>query len=30
MFQIYIGISNIDEFANALFASNNRLDMSPG
>ena len=27
--QIYIGISNINEFANAVFVSDNRLDMAP-
>ena len=29
VFQIYIGISDIDEFANAVFVSDNRLDMAP-
>ena len=30
MFQISTDISDIDEFANTLFTSNNRLDISPG
>ena len=30
MSQIYASISDIDEFANAIFTSDNRLQMAPG
>ena len=29
MSQIYTGISNINEFANAIFVSDDRIDMAP-
>ena len=30
MFQIYTSVSNINEFANAIFTSDNRLQITPG
>ena len=30
MFQIYTSVSNINEFANIIFTSDNRLQITPG